>query len=341
MNRVKNQRILKVYKGNIRLIIIGVVIFLLSFVFFYLGSQQDSKDTDNIVYINQLIESNGDKTGKKAYLNVRYLSPKVVVYDDTTDAYYFAADEKYYYLVYLKESKANELLNKDLSNNPEKIIGSSKKIPSDVQGIAMEAYNKYFLEEGEEKVTDSTFYNVFGDVYLDATDTFSSLASIYMFLGVIGFFTGLLLIVIGTVFTLTIKKNINSLSEYDLAKIEGELDNSSSFYYFNNKLCLTPSYLVMLDNKFKAYEYRNIVWIFPFEQRYNGIRTNKAIKIGTNDGKIYMIANMAVATKTMQAVYDEIWNSIIEKNQNIKIGYLPENITYFNTVKKEARNNKM
>lgn len=340
MNRVKNEKILKVYRGNIRLIIIGVVIFLLSFVFFYLGTAQDSKDSSNIVYLNELIESSGDKTGKKAYLNISYLSPKVVVYDDTTDAYYLAADESYYYLVYMHEGDAKRISNKDLSNYPEKVIGSSKSIPTDVKNIVIEAYNKYLIEEGEEKIDSNTFYNVFGDVYLDTTDTFSSLASIYMLLGVCSFFTGILLLIIGIVFTCKFKKNINLLSEYDLGKIEGEMSDSTSFFYCNDKLCLTPNYLIMLDSKFKAYSYSDILWIFPFEQRYNGVRTNKAIKIGTSDGKIYMIANMGIATKAMQAVYDEVWNSIISKNSCIRVGYLPENISYFNEVKKTAKYNK-
>lgn len=340
MNRVKNEKILKAYKGNVRLIIIGVVIFLLSFAFFYLGSQQDSKDTNNIVYLNELIENSGDKTGKKAYLNVSYLSPKVVVYDDTTDAYYIAADENYYYLVYMKESEANKLLNKDLSNNPEKIIGSSKSIPMDVEKITIEAYNEYFIDEGDEKLNTTNFYKAFGDVYLDTTDTFSSTASIFMFLGVISFFTGILLLVLGTIFTLTFKKNISKIEDYDLAKIEGEMDSSDSVFYSNNKLCLTPNYLVMLDAKFKAYKYSEIVWIYPFEQRTNGIRTNKAIKIGTVDGKTYMIANMGAVTKSLQAIYDDVWNKIIERNSTIRVGYLPENISYFDNIKKEAKYNK-
>ena len=52
------------------MIIIGVLIIVASFVFLYLGSDQDNKDSENIKYLNELIEKRDEKTGQKAYLNV-------------------------------------------------------------------------------------------------------------------------------------------------------------------------------------------------------------------------------------------------------------------------------
>lgn len=340
MNRVNNSNILKSYKGCIRIFIIGVLVFFLSFVLFYLGSGQDSKDTDNIKYLNELIESREEKTGKKSYLTVSYLTDKIVVYDDTTNAYYFAFDGKYYYMVYLKEADAKRMLNKDLSKNPEKIIGSSKNIPSDVKKIAIEVYNDYFLNDGDEKLTISTFYNVFGDVYLDTTDTFSSTASMYMIFGFISFISGIILSLIGITFTIRFKKNIKSLSDDDLLKIEREMEDNNAFYYEKKKLYLTENYLIMLDGRFNVYNYKDIVWMYPFEQRYNGIRTNKAIKISTNDGKTNIIANTSIATKQQKAIYDEIWNTIAQKNPSMKIGYIPDNISYFKDLVKEIKLSK-
>ena len=337
MNRIVNEKLKKISSSNKKWLIIGVALVLISIVFFYLGSTQDSKDTENIVYLNELIEGSGKKTGKKAYLNIKYLSPKVVVYDDTTDAYYYAFDGSYYYLVYMKEKDANVLLNKDLENNPEKLVGSSKSIPNDVTKIALEAYNKYFRAEDQEEVSLAKSYEVFGDVYLDTTDTFSAMASVYMIFGVTGFISGLGFLIVVLIYTLKFKKDISSLSDDQLESIQREMAEFNTKYYCGNRLCLTNNNLVMLNGRFKFYNYKDIIWIYPHEQYYNGIRTNKSIMIGCSDGKLYSIANMSVATKSQKEMYEEIWNEIISKNMNIKIGYLPENIAYYNEVRK---NNK-
>lgn len=337
MNRIFNLKLKKIGNSNKKWLFIGIALVLISFVFFYLGVSQDSSDSNNIVYLNELIEGSGTKTGKKAYLNVTYLSPKVVVYDDTTDAYYYAFDGTYYYLVYMREKDANVLLNKDLENNPEKLIGSTKSIPSDVTKIALEAYNKYFKADDKEEVSLANSYEVFGDIYLDTTDTFSAMASVYMVFGVIGFVSGLGFLIVGLIYTLKFKKDISSLSDDQLESIQREMDDTNTKYYCRDSLCLTVNNLIMLNGKFKFYNYRDIIWIYPHEQYYNGIRTNKSIMIGCSDGKLYSVANMSVATKTQKEMYEEIWNEIISKNMNIKIGYLPENIAYYNEVRK---NNK-
>ena len=55
----------------------------------------------------------------------------------------------------------------------------------------IEAYNKYFRTEDQDEVSLAKSYEVFGDVYLDTTDTFSAMASVYMIFGVSGFISGL------------------------------------------------------------------------------------------------------------------------------------------------------
>ena len=159
-----------------------------------------------------------------------------------------------------------------------------------------------------------------------------------MFFGVIGFLVGILFTIIGIVFFIRFRKDISSLSPDVLAMIERELADSNAIYLCNRSLCLTPNYLVMLDNKFKVYSYQNIIWMYDFEQRYNGVRTSKGIKISTIDGKTYLIANMSVATQAAKNNYEMIWNYLYQKNPNMRVGYTTDNITYFNEVKKSLKN---
>lgn len=39
-------------------------------------------------------------------------------------------------------------------------------------------------------------------------------------------------------------------------------------------------------------------------------------------------------------MYNEIWNTILDKNNKITTGYTKENIKYFNKIKKEIKKNK-
>ena len=66
--------------------------------------------------------------------------------------------------------------------------------------------------------------------------------------------------------------------------------------------------------------------MYSYEQRTNGIKTSQAIRVMNNEGKTYTIATITAMTKAQKAVYDEIWNTIISKNSNIKLGYTKENI---------------
>ena len=334
-----NKNVIACKNRNIFLICFGVLFIVLTVILLMLSGKQDKADSDNIKYLNEVIEGSDEKTDLKAYLNISWLSSKVAVYNDTSDAYYFAYDGKYYYIVYMKEKKANELRNMNLEENPVRIEGITKDISLDVKNIAIDVYNDG-LDESKEKLTLINFYNMFGDVYLDQTVSFTGAASTYNVFAVFSGFIGLILTVVGVVKFLLFKSSVSKMSDSDVYDLESEMSSDDAFYYSKNKLYLTRNYIIMLDGRFKYYKYSDILWMYPFEQRYNGLRTNKAIKILTRDGKTTMFANVSVATKTMKAVYDEIWGTIIEKNPSVKLGYSSENIKYFNDVIKEIKHNK-
>ncbi len=55
MNRVKNEKILKVQKKNTMLLVVGIVLIILSFVLFGLGTSMDEKDGENVQSLNDII----------------------------------------------------------------------------------------------------------------------------------------------------------------------------------------------------------------------------------------------------------------------------------------------
>lgn len=339
MKKFTNKDVISAKNRNLFILVFGVLFFILTVILIGLCIRQDKIDSDNIVYLNDVIEREDDKEGKKVYLDVEEIYSAFAVYDDKTDAYYYVYDGKYYYIVYLKESKYLELSNMDLSENPYRLEGITHKVTDDVMNIAIEDYNEDLLED-EEAMDEYSFYKMFGDVYLDQTVSYSETASMYNVFAVFTGFIGLILSIVGGVGFIRFNNNVKKLDGNEIDSIESEMADKESFYYKAIKLYLTKNYIVMLNGRFQVYKYSDILWMYPFEQRYNGIRTNRAIKIFTKDGKTTMLANIGVATKTQKAIYDEVWNTIVEKNPNIVFGYTNENIKHFNEVRKEIKNNK-
>ena len=335
----RNKNVIDCRNKNIFLIVFGVLVIFLTIIFIMLSIKHDNLDNENIRYLNDIIEGNEDKVGQKTYVDVESISSSFAVYDDKTDAYYYVYDGHYYYIVYLKEKKYNEISSKDLANNPYRLEGISREFSSDVMDIAIEDWNEN-LSEDEDVLDESNFYNIFGDVYLDQTSQYSETTSMYNVLAFLTGVTGLALTIIGFVRMINFSLNVKKFDGNEIDSIESEMSDKASFYYKNIKLYLTSNYIIMLNGKFKVYKYSDVLWMYPYEQRYNGIRTNKAINILTKDGKISTVASVAYVTKNQKEIYDEVWNTIIQKNPSIVLGYSSENIKHFNDVRKEIKRNK-
>lgn len=337
--RFTNKNVISCRNKCLITIIVGVLFIVLTCMFIGLSIKQDDSDNDNIKYLNDIIENTNEEAGQKTYLNVEKITSAFAVYDDKTDAYYYAFDGQYYYILYLKESKYLELSGMDLSDNPYRLEGIARNIPDDVKNIAIEDWNSD-LADDEEPLTDLNFYKYFGNVYLDQTAVYSETASMY---NVLAFFTGIIGLVVSIIGIVNFAKFSSNVKRFDgneIDSIESEMADSESFFYKGIKLYLTRNYIIMLNGQFKVYKYSDVLWMYPFEQRYNGVRTNRAIKIFTKDGKTSMLCSIGVVTKAQKAIYDEVWNTIIDKNPNIVLGYTSENIQHFNDVKKEIKNNK-
>lgn len=334
-----NKNVIDAKKRCLMTIVIGILFIVLTIIFIGLSVKQEKIDNENKRYLNEIIEDSTSKEGEKTYLNVTAISDEFAIYNDKTDAYYFVSDGQYYYIVYLDKNTFNKLKNSNLKDNPEIIEGTSKKIDSDLKNIAIDWWNED-LAEDEEPLNDSSFYNYFGGYYLDTTAVYSETTGAYNAFSFILGIIGIIIELIGIINYIKYTSSIKKLSDIEIQELESEMNNSDAFYYAKTKLYLTPKYIIMLDGRFKFYKYSDILWMYPFEQRYNGIRTNKAIKILTNDAKTTMLANLPLATKTQKAIYDEIWNTIVSKNQTMKLGYTGENIKYFNAVIKEIKQNK-
>ena len=80
-----------------------------------------------------------------------------------------------------------------------------------------------------------------------------------------------------------------------------------------------------MNNTFKVISYEDIIWLYPCEQKVKGIKSSKSIMVVTNDGKTSNIVTVPTIAKRRMEMFDEIFNTIANKNDETLIGYTSEN----------------
>lgn len=338
MKKFTNPFVKKEAKKSTQIIIYGVIALIICFVFLILGGSTDSKAEKEMLNMHELILKKEERAGKMSYLNAASKPYQFAVKEGTTNSYYFVSDGEYLYVVYMGLGDAATLRKEDIAEKPVKIQGVSKEVTKDIKEIAIDVYNEGL--EDAEKLTLADYENYFGDIYLDLTSTADSDAGFQYTIGFISGFTGIILIIVGlcqkAIFAHSIKKLDNELIE----KLDNEMNDKDAFYYNRARLFLTKNYVINFNGKIKAFKYSDILWMYTFEQRVNGIRASKALKVTTNDGKNHFIASVDAVTKKSSDVFQEIWETIASKNKDMLLGYTKENIKKTKEKVKEIKANR-
>lgn len=325
MKKFTNKNVQKEKSMIVRNMVIFFIIIILAFAF-KIGEQQinerlDSEKTD----LNTLILSDAENMDKKAYLNIKAIPYQFAVADGIDESYYIVTDGQYLYIAYMGQEDFEKLNQEEIAENPVTVEGITAEIPDEIKDLAIEVYNEN-MEEEYQITSDEDFYSYFGNIYLDMSlsENSSALMAKYLFI--------LLLLIGGIGFIvmlyryLSFGKNLEKMDSNIANSLDDEMNNPNAFYYEKTHMYLTEHYIITFKGKLKVIDYKDIVWMYAYEQRTNGIKTSQAIKVMTNDGKTHTIATIAGITKAQKEVYDEIWNTILNKNGNITVGYTKENI---------------
>lgn len=300
---------------------IGILSLIIMVAFMFYGNKAIEDAEKNKDTMHNVILKDSDKNiNKKAYLDVYTTPYKFAVYDDTSDAYYFVMDDKYMYVSYMSLTDYNNLNKEDIKTNPVKIEGITKKTPDDIKKLAIEAYNEA-MENEEDKLTINDFDNYFGSIYIDMTQSDETIGDFQYLMGVIFGILGLVMFIIFVVCKMSFKKNIRKLDSSEITKIDMEMNDPEAFYYEKAHLFLTKNYIINFAGIFNVINYKDIIWIYPFVMRTNGIKTGQSIMVVTKDGKAKKVADIDVFTKGKKEIFDEIFNTIASKSDKIIIGY--------------------
>lgn len=323
---ITNENVLKEQKGITKKIFIWLLIIFASFGLFILGDYLNGKAKNKAKDLETIITSKDEnKESLHTYITVKKNPYKFAVSSDTTDAYYILTDGNYLYVAYMSVDDYNKVNDENDYDGTIKIEGVTGIPSSDVKKLAIDTYNELF----EAELTTADYDAYFGDIYIDTTKKYSSGYNIINVIGFMLLLVSIICLIINIAKKISYNKNIKKLSRVELKHINDELNNPKSFYYNYAKVYLTENYIVSISLPFCVIKYADILWMYKHVQRTNGIKTNESIILKDMFNKSYSIASMSLSTKAKTEQFEEIMNTISQKNPNILVGYTKENINEF------------
>lgn len=338
MKRFTNVNIKKERKRMIRNTIISILIVLVAFIFKYQETKTIENANKKVESLNNIIVNAKEKTNQKAYLDIKVVPYEFAVSDSVIDSYYIVSDGKYLYIVYMSPSDFNKLNNEDIYENAIRVEGVTKETSKEIRDLAITVYNE--ATDGKNKITEANFNDYFGPIYLDMTASDSEVASGYTVLFFLTIFFGGIFLICSVVQLCRFLKATKKLDGIQIDEIDNEMNSQTAFYYEKVHLYLTEHYIINFGGRFNIIRYEDILWMYPFEMRHNGIKTSQSLKVLTKDGVTSTIASIDIITKKKKEVFEEIWNTIISKNNQMLLGYTKENISTMKEKIKEIKNNK-
>ncbi len=325
---ITNENVLKEQKGITKKIIIWLFIIFVSIGLFVLGDYLNEKEKSKAQNLETIITSKDEnKESLHTYIEVKKNPYKFAVSNDTTDAYYLLTDGNYLYVAYMSIDDYNKVNDENDYDGKIKIEGITGIPSSDVKNLAIETYNELF----ETQLTTADYESYFGDVYIDMTKEYSSSSDVINVIGFITLIVGIICLIVNIAKKISYNKNIKKFSRVEIKHINEELNNPNSFYYNYAKVYLTDNYIVSISLPFCVIKYADILWMYKHVQRTNGIKTNESIILKDMFNKSYSIASMSLSTKAKTEQFEEIMNTISQKNPNILVGYTKENINEYKT----------
>lgn len=322
---VELQKLLKKGKGTLITGLIMIIGSIAVVIFAYLSLQDIIK---NPVLLNEATKEN-----EYAKVDVNVMTDYFAVNEinEKDNKVYLVFDgENRLYMVNLNSEARSELNDiYDYSFDEDKefpgavtIYGTTVKIPSSLQTLAINFYNEWM---DEEFLTDHNFNDYLGFYYLDTnqkSDSEENMIYAYMVGGLFGII-GICLI--GSFFK-NKKESKKSLEifEGNLEKLEEEINRTSTMNYQKYKLFITDNYIVSYLNCLQVVLYKDIVWLYAKEITYRG-STTRTIYVVTKDSKIHTVCNVGVSKKT-KADLEEIYQALLLKLPKKALdGYTNEN----------------
>ena len=321
---MENELIIKKNKkGKLHIIISAIILLIgLAFIGFGVMNANDKKNNaQNLVEFGW----NNSTTDELVYLDITY-EPVQLTEEIDGEAYYILLDNDYYYIAYMKLDKAEKI------KAPARVTGITATPETDVKRIAIETMNDVFEDDN---ILLSDYEEIFGMVYIDTIYSFYDLSPFAFTIGIFVSISGAIALAINLANNSKFNKSIKDIKDLNPSlyeRIMNEMNNPNKYYKEIN-LVVTNNYLISLNsNKFEALDYQDMIWIYKYEYRYNGARTNENLKVQTKDGIIHDMAIANGSFRKADDYYQEIMQTVHEKNGKVLLGYTQDNVNLANSM---------
>lgn len=313
-------------KGHKSMLVIGIILFV---VFMGLGLLIYSGE------VNAEYEVLTKNTSENVYakLNVSLLDSAFAkeTLDGKEKDYYIAFDENDNpFIIVLDKSGLGSLrkiqeytLSETETDKPNPVMVYGNVSKSDTE--VFKYLQEFLKDEDGNTYTIDELKSVVGENYLDTTWDNKEEGIFALILFGVFSLSGLILII---VYFVRNKKSKKILEEYgrELEKIEENVNSGKGIHNKKCKVYLTDKYLLSYAGGVKLIELNDIVWVYPFITKQNGITTSKSIYVVTNNGKSNVVAVVNTWGKKNKASFEELYQDIINKVPNVLAGYYKENM---------------
>ena len=321
---MENELVQKELKKKGRNTIISAIILIIGIAILGFGYVSAKNAEDNPKDYTEF-GWNNDTTDELVYLDITY-DPIQLTEEIDGEAYYVLMDNDYYYIALMRVDKAES------NKAPARIKGITALPESDVKTIAIDTFKEVFEDES---ILYSDYDGIFGYTIMDTTYSFFDLGFAYFFLGIVAVISGGIAVIINISNNNKFRKSISDIKLLNPTLYEKIINqmNASSKYYKELSLVATDDFLVSLNsNQFVAIDYKDMIWIYKYEYRYNGAKTNENLKVETKDGIIHDVAIASGGLKSKDKYYEEIMHTVMEKNKKVLVGYTQDNLNLANSM---------
>lgn len=110
-----------------------------------------------------------------------------------------------------------------------------------------------------------------------------------------------------------------------IERVINDVNNGKGIYNKTCKVFLTNDYIISYGAGLNVIETKDLLWIYQFTMRQNGISTNKILYGVNKFGKSTTITTINGMSKKQNKALDELYQDIINMLPDILYGYSKEN----------------
>lgn len=331
---MKDNIIEKLLKPKKAFLIIAIVSIMISLVFYgiIIYVEKTTEKPEAVDYGN-LISMKSDNENDYVKTTIQYIALFA-----EREGY----DSKYYYIQDINNrvmiasisdetyKKIEETYLQNKENFTYDLEGYIFNIPDDVLNIAIRYISEAFDVQGGV-ITKNNYQEYFGYTYLNEGITPNTELNGFLLGG--GIFLDGIAIVFLALYITSIAKIYMYSKKFDMESVKSELQQNTTLKFEKERIYLTTNYIVSVVNGLlRITKYQDLVWLYNKVAKQNSVTVNIFLVGATKGKKEFYIANSLKEDTLNNIIY-----LIKERNENILIGYTPENKKKYEELRKDSQ----